>query len=733
MHRLLRIPLALGALAVMSSVASAQFSLRTLYGYDNYGNVGGAVYFDLNVTNTVRITQLDTNYLAPFGSPVGVQVYTTPGTYNGNEGNPAAWTQVGQDNGVATSQGPDVPTPLVLQAPFLLTPGSYGIALVAVGSEHAYTNGTGANQSFSDANLAIALGSATNFPFAAPAFTPRVWNGEIYYTLGQGLFANFTASTTSGPTPLNVTFTDTTFTSDPAGVTSWAWDLNGDSIVDSNAQAPSFTYTTCGFYNVSLTVTDATHPPSTITKTAYIQADPQLLVQASFVTSGTATPLQIQFTDTSSGSPTLWSWDLDGDNVPDSAQQNPTFTYAAGGSYNVTLTATNSCGANTTTQSIFVLANDECTGATPVVAGFNGPFSNVGATDNPLDPAWPCAGGGSDVWFAYTVAATGLLSIDLCGSSYDTALEAFSGTCGALSSIACNDDFCGLKSGLAPFSVTTGQLVLFRVGGFFAGQGSFVINISEIPPLANDECINAIPINLGSNGSFSNVGATDNPLDPAWPCASGGSDVWFSLTLACPLSIDINTCAGTNFDTALEVFTGTCGSLVSLACSDDSCGLQSSVSFTATPGVAYFIRVGGFFAGQGSFTLDVAATGNGAFFELQPGAGQASLVASGSPNLGASVTYQMVNQVGTAQLWFGVNQFAIPLCPGAGLPVIFTTLDILLPFGLSTFTSPVPCDPNLRGRAFYIQGLDWGGTGGCNPAYFGIGVSTTNTIATRVG
>ena len=38
------------------------------------------------------------------------------------------------------------------------------------------------------------------------------------------------------PSPLLVQFTDTTFTSDPGGVTSWAWDLDGDNVVDSTQQ-----------------------------------------------------------------------------------------------------------------------------------------------------------------------------------------------------------------------------------------------------------------------------------------------------------------------------------------------------------------------------------------------------------------------------------------------------------------------------------------------------------------
>ena len=37
---------------------------------------------------------------------------------------------------------------------------------------------------YSNADLSLVLGSATNVPFTAPVFSPRVWNGTIYYTGG---------------------------------------------------------------------------------------------------------------------------------------------------------------------------------------------------------------------------------------------------------------------------------------------------------------------------------------------------------------------------------------------------------------------------------------------------------------------------------------------------------------------------------------------------------------------
>ncbi len=61
------------------------------------------------------------------------------------------------------------------------------------------------------------------------------------------------------------------------------------------------------------------------------------------VTSGTA-PLAVQFTDTSTGSPTTWAWDF-GDTTT-STEQHPVHTYTAAGTYSVNLTVTNAGGSD---------------------------------------------------------------------------------------------------------------------------------------------------------------------------------------------------------------------------------------------------------------------------------------------------------------------------------------------------------------------------------------------------
>ncbi|MBL8899175.1 MAG: PKD domain-containing protein [Planctomycetes bacterium] len=354
----------LGALLALALAlpAAAQSPLCTPtappWASNNGGTAGGVVFYDLNVINAVRITGFDCNLTATVGTSVTLELYTTPTTYVGQNTNAGAWTLVGTA-GPVLSAARESATSFTLASPVILTPGSYGIGYRVVGGGQAYSGtGTGAQVTTSNADLSLTSGAACSALFSGSFFSFRNWNGCIHYTLADGLFANFSATPTSGPTPLSVNFTDTSFTSDPNGVQTWAWDLDGDNVIDSNAQNPSFTYSVCGPYDVTLTVTNTLHPSSTVTKNDFIFGDPQLVVAANFSATPTsgAVPLNVNFTDTSTGSPTSWSWDLDGDSIPDSAAQNPSFSYTVPGTYTVSLTASNGCFSDAETKTNFIIA-----------------------------------------------------------------------------------------------------------------------------------------------------------------------------------------------------------------------------------------------------------------------------------------------------------------------------------------------------------------------------------------
>ncbi|MCA8950776.1 MAG: PKD domain-containing protein, partial [Planctomycetes bacterium] len=167
---------------------------------------------------------------------------------------------------------------------------------------------------------------------------------EVGYVPASGLYAIFGSDVQTGSSPLTVTFQDNSYSSDPGGVTSWAWDFDNDGTVDSTLQNPVHTYTACGVYDVKLTVGDASHSPSSVTRTAFIRTDD---ITAAF-DDQVVGALAMQFSDRSSGPATAWTWDLDGDGITDSTLPNPTWAYPNHDPVDVTLTASRLCGGSDT-------------------------------------------------------------------------------------------------------------------------------------------------------------------------------------------------------------------------------------------------------------------------------------------------------------------------------------------------------------------------------------------------
>lgn len=198
MHR--RLPLFLApviAAAALSSPATAQTSLTTLFATNNGGGAGWTTYFDLTVQVPLAITSLDINAITA-GVTGSVDIYATAsgGTHVGNEFNPV-WTLLGSSSQVVSSTT-NFPTTCPLTSPLVLPPGTYGIGIHHVGLSPAYTNGTGANQTYSSGEMTLSAGSSSALApgQTAQLFTPRVWNGTIHYTITSG--AGFGSAATVG-------------------------------------------------------------------------------------------------------------------------------------------------------------------------------------------------------------------------------------------------------------------------------------------------------------------------------------------------------------------------------------------------------------------------------------------------------------------------------------------------------------------------------------------------------
>ncbi len=162
--------------------------------------------------------------------------------------------------------------------------------------------------------------------------------------------ADFIPSPASGPAPLTVTFAD----SSTGNITGWAWNF-GDGAT-STLQSPSHTYANPGAYSVSLTVDGpgGQSDPRTVSIAVNYPAP-----VASFSASPTKgiLPLEVQFTDLSTGNMTNWSWDF-GDGST-STSRNPSHTYAQPGNYTVRLTVNGPGGSNSCTQVSCVTVNEQ--------------------------------------------------------------------------------------------------------------------------------------------------------------------------------------------------------------------------------------------------------------------------------------------------------------------------------------------------------------------------------------
>ncbi|MBK8976949.1 MAG: hypothetical protein IPM29_13600 [Planctomycetes bacterium] len=192
----MRLPsLSFAALCLSVGLAPAQ-SITTLYAGGNSGTTTWTNQFDVTVLspNGLVIVAFDVNCentrAGGVGSPFTLDVWVTQvgGTYVGNEINANAWTHVATGSGVS---GPIGTPTRVDVSDFVLAPGSYGMALEYNGTAMAYTNGNGANQTYSNADVRLDLGASTTGRFGAPVYSPRVWNGTLYYFAGTAFFLPF--------------------------------------------------------------------------------------------------------------------------------------------------------------------------------------------------------------------------------------------------------------------------------------------------------------------------------------------------------------------------------------------------------------------------------------------------------------------------------------------------------------------------------------------------------------
>jgi uncharacterized repeat protein (TIGR01451 family) len=171
----------------MGSISADSQGLGSITTFFNSDNQFAGNMFDIqNIgTDPITITSFDIN-LATGGSGALISVFSVPGTYVGNESNPAPWTLMGTDT--VNSNGTNIPTPVAVGG-LTINPGeSYGLYLTVTNYPAAtmrYTNGANV---IANTEVQLTLGVGKGDPdFLGSTFSPRSWNGTIYYDIGAGL------------------------------------------------------------------------------------------------------------------------------------------------------------------------------------------------------------------------------------------------------------------------------------------------------------------------------------------------------------------------------------------------------------------------------------------------------------------------------------------------------------------------------------------------------------------
>ncbi len=238
-------------------------------------------------------------------------------------------------------------------------------------------------------------------------------------------------------------------------------------------------------------------------------------------------------------------------------------------------------------------SNNDCSGAielTPAAACSYSTFDNTSATDSG-EGTPGCASLGPDVWFYFTIPASGTVEIDTEEIDFsDGAMAVYTGNnCSSLTELDCDDDG-GTNSMpyLSLTGLTPGETIYIRVWEYGGDlEGEFGICVIEAPAPV-DPCASVIPIatcGVGDEVTFTSSATSSWASNPCYSSPGGEQIYSFTPTATSTYSFEI-TADGTYVDYLWQE--GSCAS-TGWTCVDDilSSGTYGTMNWTA--GTTYYI------------------------------------------------------------------------------------------------------------------------------------------------
>jgi PKD repeat protein len=373
----------------------------------------------------------------------------------------------------------------------------------------------------------MASANTTGFNWSFPGGTPTTStlpNPTVVYNLPGTYSAaltvtNATGSSTSAQNNLiqvgalptaNFLYqssgTSVTFTNSSLDAAQFNWNFgNGSTSTQAN---PTHNFGQDGTYTVTLTATNGCGS-SSATQTVTIVTPPT----ANFTANNTlgCAPLTVNFNNTSSSNATQFNWTFPGGSPGSSTLLNPVVTYAAAGTYPVTLQVTNATGVSTVSQLDFVVVKTVPQPAFTVVQS-NGVVSLANTSTEANSYLWNFGDGGSSTQVnpthlyttpgTYTIALTAFNS---CGSS--TASQLVIVTLPPTAGFTAEN-----VAGCAPLTVAFANTSQFATDYLWTFPGGTPASSTEANPVVTYSEAGTFSVNLQATNSVGVALAQQNEL-----------------------------------------------------------------------------------------------------------------------------------------------------------------------------------------------------------------------------
>ena len=324
-------------------------------------------------------------------------------------------------------------------------------------------------------------------------------------------------------------------------------------------------------------------------------------------------------------------------------------------------------------------------------------YSNTSATSSTGVPAPGCASySGGDVWFSAVVPASGQLIVNTnSGDITDGGMAIYSGTCGALTLIECDDD--DSNNGLMPFisrsDLTPGSTVFIRFWEY-GNDNNGTFSICAYSPVgcsstnSNNSCSTADPFcstnnysycntvgtaSLGSGGIYGCLSSTPNPAFFYLNVANSGDiSMFISQQTNTGAGIDVDFVAWGPFTSQSDVCAGISASNI-IDCSYSIDAVESFTITNAQAGEWYMVLITNYSNSAG--TINFSQTNSGS-----AGAGSSNcnfINATPGPCLGGNYTLT-VDVLGSGTL---PSSGTLNISINAGAPQVInlpTTFPVLI-------------------------------------------------------